>query len=222
MLKILKRILCQHPKLKFYLQLLYAWMCPIRGKNNQVINKGCLIRAKFDIVGCNNRIYIQKGAILKNVLFHVRGNNHVIIIGENCRIIEGVEFWCEGLENIIEIGKATTIVSAHLCVQEEKGKIFIDEDCMLSNNILIRTSDSHPLYDMHTSKRINLPASVCIGKHVWICAKASILKGVHIGDGSVVGYASLITADVESNCLIVGCPGRIVRKDISWKRSFVD
>lgn len=222
MFKFLRKVLRQCPKLKFYLQRLYALVHPIRGKNNQVINKGCLIRAKFDIVGSNNKIFIQKDAVLKHVLFHIRGNNHVIIIGEGCKIHEGVEFWCEGQENIIEIGKATTIVSAHLCVQEEKGKILIGEDCMLSNNILIRTSDSHPLYDVHTNKRINSSASVYIGKHVWICAKASILKGVRIGDGSVVGYASLITADVESNCLVVGCPGRIVKKDISWRRSFTD
>ena len=70
---------------------------------------------------------------------------------------------------------------------------------MLSNNIIIRTSDSHPIFNQTTGERINHAKDVIIGNNVWIAAHATIMKGVHIGDGSIVGFGSVVTIDVAEN-----------------------
>lgn len=50
-----------------------------------------------------------------------------------------------------------------------------------------------------------------IGNDVWIGAKSTIMSGVKIGDGSVVGAGSTITKDVPPYSIVVGNPGRIVK-----------
>lgn len=218
--RIIIQILQEKPFVFFCFTKLQQILFPIRGKGNVIIRSGCLINSKISIVGNNNKIYIASGSVLKNVEFHVRGNNHIIEIDENCKIHEWGSIWCEGESNTILIGRGTTIVSAHLCAQETKTQIRIGRDCMLSNNIQIRTSDSHPYYQKETRKRLNEPLSVCIEDHVWICAKVTIMKGVTIQCGSVIGYSSIITKDVFSDTLVAGIPAKVIKENIYWDRQF--
>jgi acetyltransferase-like isoleucine patch superfamily enzyme len=57
---------------------------------------------------------------------------------------------------------------------------------------------------------------IIIGEHVWLGAKATVLKGVHIGDGAIVAANSVVTADVPARCLVAGAPARVVRRDVEW------
>jgi len=219
-LSFLKRNIKRRPNLYYRLTTFYYYLHPICGRNNKINNRGTLLKCKFSIIGHNNQITIASGCVLKNVEFHIRGNNHIIDIDESCRIIEKTSLWCEGENNSIIIGAETSIYSAHICVQEKNNIVSIGGDCMLSNNILIRTSDSHPIYDNATGKRINEASSVFINAHVWICAKASIMKGVTIGQGSVIGYGTLVTKNVPPEVLFVGIPGKVVKQNIYWDRTF--
>lgn len=198
----------------------HSKLFPIRGKYNTITNNGRLIHSKISIRGDNNRIFIASGCILCNVEFHIRGSNHIIEIGTDCKIYEWGSLWCEGEGNKIIIGDGSTIRSAHLCAQETDTSIIIGKNCLLSNNIEIRTSDSHPYYDCQTGKRLNLPASVYIGDHVWICAKAAILKGAHVGNGSIVGYGSVLSSNIPDNTIAVGKPAKVVRENIYWNHCF--
>ncbi|MDE5707912.1 MAG: acyltransferase [Alistipes sp.] len=216
-----KKILCWlagHPRLFYWAQQFADCILPVRGRGNKVFNEGCLIRSKISVIGNNNKIYIAKGCVLRNCEFHVRGDNHIIRFGENSKVIEWGSFWCEGADNSIVVGTGTSLVSAHLCAQEHDTKILIGDDCMFSNNIQIRTSDSHPYYDMETKVRLNPGASVNIGPHVWICAKATIMKGVTIGEGSIVGYSSIVTKNVSPNSLVAGSPAKTIREHVCWSR----
>jgi acetyltransferase-like isoleucine patch superfamily enzyme len=73
---------------------------------------------------------------------------------------------------------------------------------------MIVDSAFHELLDR--SKR---PASqpVVIEDDVWIGAKASIMPGVTIGRGSVVGTAAVVTKDVPPFSVVAGVPARIVK-----------
>jgi acetyltransferase-like isoleucine patch superfamily enzyme len=58
----------------------------------------------------------------------------------------------------------------------------------------------------------NLPKvdPVVIGHHVWICAKVIVLKGVTIGDYSIIGAGSVITRNVAPNTKVAGCPAKFI------------
>jgi len=58
---------------------------------------------------------------------------------------------------------------------------------------------------------------VRIGDHVWIGASAIILKGVTIGDNSVVAAGAVVTKDVPANTLVVGAPAVPVRTIAGWR-----
>ena len=53
---------------------------------------------------------------------------------------------------------------------------------------------------------------VIIGNDVWIGYRATILSGVKIGDGAVVGAMAVVTKDVEPYCIVAGNPARTVGK----------
>lgn len=221
LLKMLISYIKSHSPLLFDVLLkVYAKLFPIRGKYNTFINKGRLIHSRISICGNNNRIYIASDCVLRNVELHIRGDNHIIEFGVGCKVYEWGSFWCEGEGNRIAIGNRTTIRSAHLCAQETNTSIIIGDSCMLSNNIEIRTSDSHPYYDIQTGNRLNIASSVNIGNHVWICAKVAILKGANIGDNSIIGYASVLSSNVSNNSLAVGKPAKVVRENIYWDSKF--
>lgn len=52
---------------------------------------------------------------------------------------------------------------------------------------------------------------VVIGRNVWIGDKATILSGVHIGEGSIIGANSVVTKNVPPYSLAVGNPAKVVK-----------
>jgi len=176
-----------------------------------------MIHVKYDIVGNHNRIVIGKDAYIADTTFYIRGDGHEIVVGDGCRYYGG-DFWLEDTGCRITLGEGTTVMSAHLCAQENGSSITLGRDCMLSNNIIVRTSDSHSVVDRATGSRINPAQDVNIGDHVWIGAWARILKGVHVGDHSVVALGSIVTKNVEAGCIVAGNPAKVVRENVTWDR----
>src|SRR4029078_7328208 len=64
----------------------------------------------------------------------------------------------------------------------------------------------------------NPSPSITIGTHVWLPRGPTILSGGGIGDGTVIGYGSLVTGKIPNNCIAVGSPARVVRRDVAWER----
>jgi acetyltransferase-like isoleucine patch superfamily enzyme len=62
-------------------------------------------------------------------------------------------------------------------------------------------------------------APVRIGDRVWIGARATILKGVRVGEGAVIGAGSVVTRDVPARALVAGNPARVVRENVAWREA---
>ena len=59
----------------------------------------------------------------------------------------------------------------------------------------------------------DVPAKpIRIERNVWIGFDACVLPGIRIGEGSVVGARSVVTADVPSFTVVAGNPARVIRK----------
>ena len=63
-------------------------------------------------------------------------------------------------------------------------------------------------------QKSNMPlkGDTVIGNDVWIGQNATIMPGVHIGDGAIIGANSLVSKDVEPYTIVAGNPIRIIRK----------
>ena len=186
-----------------------------------LVKKDCYCNFSRHIIGLNNTIIIKRGCRFANVQIRIIGNNNKISFGENVSISKRCSFWMEGDNIEITIGDNTSFNhTCHLCAQENSTKISIGSNCMFSNNIIVRTSDSHPIFDTQSGKRINMAKSVYIGDNVWIAAHVTILKGVKINDGSILGFGSIVSKDIQSNCIAVGTPARAVKENVCWRRTF--
>ena len=88
--------------------------------------------------------------------------------------------------------------------------IEIGHSCMIASGAYITDSDWHSLYDR--IERNAEPAPIRIGDNVWIGDRATVLKGVTIGDNSVVGAGAVVAKDVPANVVVAGNPARVVKE----------
>lgn len=188
----------------------------IQGQNNNLNCLGIMTGCTVEIKGDSNLIDIKEGVILNNLKITIRGNHTKLIINENVQVKAG-EFWLEDNFSELIIHKNVTIEEAHIAVTEDYSKITIEDDCMLAKGIEIRCGDSHSILD-DNGIRINPAKSILIGRHVWIGSKAMILKGVNIGQGSIVAAGSIVTKEIPDNTLVSGIPAKIMKQKINWTR----
>lgn len=90
--------------------------------------------------------------------------------------------------------------------------IEIGEGATIGRDVVIRSYDGHHI----DTPGYKISEPIIIGKHVWIGQGATILKGVTIGDGSVVAAGAVVTKDIPSSCIAAGVPAVVIKKDIKW------
>lgn len=73
-------------------------------------------------------------------------------------------------------------------------------------NTLITDSDWHP-----EDPRAGQPKPVHIGNHVWLGHGVTVLKGVTIGDYSVIGAGSVVVNDIPSHVVAAGNPCKVIK-----------
>lgn len=69
---------------------------------------------------------------------------------------------------------------------------------------------------------INPSNPISIGNHVWLGKEVKILKGVTIGNNTVVGMGSIVTRDIADNSTAAGNPARTIKNNIKWKKGFTN
>lgn len=107
----------------------------------------------------------------------------------------------------IKIGKNVFINAC--CRFQDQGGIEIGDGSLIGHNTTIATLN----HDFNPDKRANLhPSPVKIGKKVWIGSDCTILPGVEIGDGAVIGAGSIVTKDIPANSIAVGNPARVIKQ----------
>lgn len=118
----------------------------------------------------------------KHVLHHYDFIGDKLIIGKFCQIASGVNFIMNGA------------------------------------NHQMNAASTYPFYIMGweqgTPSHEDLPlkGDTVIGNDVWIGQNATILPGVHIGDGAIIGLNSVVSKDVEPYTIVAGNPAQFIRK----------
>ncbi len=90
--------------------------------------------------------------------------------------------------------------------------ITIGKEVVIARDVVIRDSDAHAI----NRPNYEMVKPVVIGDHVWIAARAMVMKGVTIGAGSVIAAGAVVTKDVPPHTLVAGIPARVIRQDIVW------
>jgi len=120
-----------------------------------------------------------------------------------------IEFYGEG---IIEIGKKSYIGNRSVLQVCSNCKIQIGNNCAISHNVRIYTSNRFSEDIISNKKNIRYKkGDVIIGNNCWIGANVFITEGTKIGNNVVIGANSIVTKDIESNTLVGGVPAKIIR-----------
>jgi virginiamycin A acetyltransferase len=126
--------------------------------------------------------YIADSEFENHVTHHYDFIGDKLIIGKFCQIAAGVEFVMNGA------------------------------------NHQMNAVSTFPFYtlegwDMKPPAASDMPfkGDTVIGNDVWIGQNATILPGVHIGDGAIIGANSVVASDVEPYSIVVGNPVKLIR-----------
>ncbi len=187
-----------------------------KDERNNVINyEGSTIgNVKISFSGSNNTLNVHSKTKLKGVTILFDCSDGTCNLGENA--FSG--FIRVGQDCLVDVGDKVTFTGGVYISTAEGSTVKVGDDCMFATNIEIRSDDAHPIFDVESGDRINPTRDIIIGNHVWIAGKSSILNGAGIGDGSILGYGSILKKKIPNNCIAVGVPARIVRKNIAWER----
>jgi acetyltransferase-like isoleucine patch superfamily enzyme len=118
-----------------------------------------------------------------------------------------------------------------LVFQQPGRKLRIGNFCSIAQEVTIHLGGNHRMDRVTTYPFVGFPdnwpeaeflpveevygvskGDVVIGNDVWIGYGATILSGVRIGDGAVIGARALVARDVEPYAIVAGNPARLVRK----------
>lgn len=112
----------------------------------------------------------------------------------------------------LDIGKSR-INSGSVIIAAKK--IVIKNGFRAGRLVFIYDSDHHPIYDSK-KVRINKPKDIIINEDVWIGLKSTVMKGVIIGKGSVIGAHSLISKDVPSGVIMGSTRADVIKENILY------
>ena len=186
--------------------------------NNRVFQhpEASLANVTFE-PGSSNNIFIWGARMASRQPVIVSGNDHRIIVGP-CKKFTA-RIGVSGENNLFFSGLYSTCNQANIVLQGERKSILLGQDCMLSFDVVLRAADSHGIIDLETMSVVNSPGSILIGTHVWLGEGVSVLKGVHIGRGSIIASRALVSCDIPETSLAVGVPARVLRGGQTWTRA---
>ncbi len=152
----------------------------------------------------------------------VCGNNSFIHIGSSVKSIRRMSINSKADGSRIIIGDNFSSQSVVIINENEPNlSITIGEDCMFSNNIYIRPTDAHTIYDIKTGEVLNPPCDITIGNHVWSGRDVKFLKGAKVPDNFVVGANSIVTkksisSEMHTGGVLAGIPAKVMKTGCTW------
>ena len=120
-----------------------------------------------------------------NVLYHYPIHQEKLIIGKFCSIACGTKFLFNCANHSLKSLSTYTF------------PLFYEEWGLEKSNITTAWDNK---------------GDIVIGNDVWIGYKATIMAGIHIGDGAIIAAHAIVTKDVPPYTIVGGIPGREIRK----------
>jgi len=201
-----------HPKANYFFKismfnLVYCWL---KFRTFQIIPfKNVRIRAE------NGTTFSGQGRLMLGIQWHLgrympsqmvlRKGSQLRVNGK-FRIYSGHSIWINRNARLI-LGSGYINNSLRLSCFN---RIEMGDNVAISEGVTIWDSDCHCV-----GNRVNT-APIKIEDNVWIGLNSVILKGVTIGENSVVAAGSVVTRDVPPHTLVAGVPAVIKRTHIEW------
>ena len=126
------------------------------------------------------------------------------------------------------VPEGLTIITPFMC---DYGKnihlgddVFINSNCYLmdcaditfGNHVFVGPftgfyTGTHPLDYKRRNKGLEKALPIKVGDNCWFGANVSVMPGVTIGSGCVIGAGSVVTKDIPDNSLVAGVPAKVIK-----------
>ena len=134
---------------------------------------------------------------------------HQVIIGENCTLEAGIFFKFDGIWSpgpSINIGRNVFIGSN--CEFNIRKNILIGNDCLIASGCKFIDHDHGIESGLLMRMQAGCEAPIVLKENVWLGVNVAVLKGVTIGEGSVVGSNAVCTKSIPPREIWAGVPAK--------------
>jgi acetyltransferase-like isoleucine patch superfamily enzyme len=163
----------------------------------------------------------------------IKGKLNKFFLGNQVIVEDYATLECSEHNNsAIHIGDRSIVRSSAMLISSN-GKIKIGSDCSVNpfcflygdgdltignwvriatHTVIVTANYTFDQIDIPIDLQPKVRKGVMIEDDVWIGAGVRILDGCTIGKGSVIGAGTVLTKSVEPYSVVVGVPGRVIRK----------
>jgi acetyltransferase-like isoleucine patch superfamily enzyme len=136
------------------------------------------------------------------------GKNATVTLGRWCWLGHGTKVRVH--EGAVSIGAKSVL--GQECTISAYRNVSIGRECIIADKVMMIDFDhgmvevERPIRNQGIYKR-----EVHVGHNAWIGYGACLLRGVTVGENSVIGTSAVVTSDVPDNAIVGGIPARIIR-----------
>jgi acetyltransferase-like isoleucine patch superfamily enzyme len=136
------------------------------------------------------------------------GRSATVSLGRWCWLGHGCKVRVH--EGHLSIGAKSVL--GQECTISAYQHVSIGRECIIADRVMMIDFDhgmvevERPIREQGIYKR-----DVDVGHNVWIGYGACLLRGVRVGNNSVIGTSAVVTADVPANAVVGGVPARLIR-----------
>ena len=137
-------------------------------------------------------------------------------IGRGARLVLGRWSWvghgCKIRVHEGEVRVGAKTVLGQECTISAYQHVSIGRECILADRVMLIDFD-HGAVEVERPIRLQgiYKRDVRVGHNVWMGYGACVLRGVQIGDNSIVGTSSVVTKSAPANAVLAGVPARLIR-----------
>ncbi len=117
-------------------------------------------------------------------------------------------FRCDYGFNIHTYG--LTVINYNVTILDTS-PVYIGANAFIAPNVVLACA-GHAYLASQRASGIGYSKPIWIGNDVWIGANSTVLGGVHIGNGSIIGANSLVNKDIPENVIACGNPCKVLRQ----------
>ena len=148
--------------------------------------------------------FIERGVVLRSA------GGGKIVIGENCRLSQGVQLITDG--GNIQIGNYTTINPYTIIYGQESGTIIGNMVRIAAHCTIVPANHRYdnpekPIYQ----QGFDAKSGIVIEDDVWLGSGVRVLAGVNVSKGCVIGANSVVTKSTEQYGVYVGVPAHKIK-----------
>ena len=156
-------------------------------------------------------VRVGRGCTLRGPI-HVFGDPRRVTIGEGCSLHAGVTFWTHDYgpgHGRIVLGRRVTCLRG--VTFNSYQRIEIGDDSAFGDGCYVQDNDHGTEPETPVMQQPSHGSPIAIGADVWFGARCIVLKGVSVGDHTIVGAGSVVVKSLPPEVVAVGVPCRVVK-----------